>query len=375
MTPSVQAAALRAPPRPAGAAAVRVHAPELPRGTVRSGLRSDEGIEAMEQLMHLLAGGDAGDRAGRMVVEHLATGGKRLRARLAFAAMEVMGVRRGAGVGWAAACELLHNATLVHDDLQDGDPVRRGAPTTWVRHGAAQAVNAGDLLLMLPFLAIDRLAATAEERMALTVALAEQATHTVRGQAAELALAAAPALRWDDYLAAVRGKTGALFQLPVEGAALLAGHDRAGARTIGAAFLGVGVLFQLQDDVLDLFGEKGRGAPGSDLREGKVSALVVEHLALHPAEGPALRALLALPRDATPAEEVQRTTERFRSGGALERVLARINREAWDVMSAPGLARAPALRALAWELVCVALDPIRHLGGPGEIPVVDEEQR
>lgn len=347
----------------------RIRHPGLPlrsgAGPAAAGLRSDAGLAEVDALMGGLAGGGPADRAGSMAAEHLATGGKRLRARLALAATEVMGLPREAGIPWAAACELLHNATLVHDDLQDGDRTRRGAPTLWVRHGAAQAVNAGDLLLMLPFLAIDRVAARAEERLALVAALAAQAIRTVRGQAEELALADAEAPGWDAYLAAVRGKTGALFELPVEGAALLAGRGPAGARALAGAFRGVGVLFQLQDDVLDLFGEKGRGAPGSDLREGKASALVVEHLALHPAEAAPLRALLRLPRERTPADEVERTIERFRSGGALERVLARINQEAWEVMSAPSLAAEPALRELAWELVCVALDPIGHVGVRG----------
>jgi geranylgeranyl pyrophosphate synthase len=121
------------------------------------------------------------------------------------------------------------------------------------------------------------------------------------------------------------------------------------------------VLFQLQDDVLDLYGEKGRGAPGSDLREGKVSALVVEHLMMHPGDGPWLRALLALPRDRTPDDEVLRAMERFRTAGALRGVLGRIRHEAYGMASAPELRGAPALRELAWELACVALKPIAHL--------------
>jgi geranylgeranyl diphosphate synthase, type I len=217
---------------------------------------------------------------------------------------------------------------------------------------------------MLPFLAVDRVHAGPEQRMALAAAIAAQATLTVRGQSAELALADADRVTWGDYACAVQGKTGALFQLPVEGAAILAGRGRAGARALAAAFRGVGVLFQLQDDVLDLYGEKGRGAPGSDLREGKMSALVVEHLELHPSDSAWLRGLLALPRECTPQDQVERAMERFREGGALNRVLARINAQAWEVMSAPALADEPALRELAWELVCVALDPISHLCEP-----------
>jgi hypothetical protein len=119
------------------------------------GLWADDSLSDVEDAMSRLAVGTRLERSGHMVQEHLATGGKRLRSRLALSAIEAMGGTREHGVGWAAACELVHNATLIHDDLQDGDRVRRGNPTTWVRHGAAQAINAGDLLLMLPFLAIE----------------------------------------------------------------------------------------------------------------------------------------------------------------------------------------------------------------------------
>ena len=365
MSLTAQAAQEAAPRR--AAREVRARAPfDLPhhRGgavPLSAALRSEAGLDAVEALMLALSGGGEGDPAGDMAAEHLLSGGKRLRARLALAALEVLGGDRETGVAWAAACELLHNATLIHDDLQDGDTTRRGLPTCWARHGAAQAINAGDLLLMLPFLAVARLDAPAEHRAALSAALAAHAAATVRGQSAELRLAGAARLDWAAYLAAVEGKTGALFQLPVEGAALLAGRSGQEARALAAAFRGVGVLFQLQDDVLDLYGEKGRGAPGSDLREGKVSALVVEHLRLHPREAPWLRALLAMPRDCTPAGEVERAMERFRAGGALGGVLARINAQAWEVADAPALQREPSLRDLAWELVCVALAPIGHL--------------
>ena len=84
-------------------------------------------------------------------------------------------------VPWAAAVELLHNATLIHDDIQDGDQVRRGQPTTWVRHGQAQAINAGDLLLMLP-LALSQLQTSDSVRWQLSWRLADQAASIVRGQ-------------------------------------------------------------------------------------------------------------------------------------------------------------------------------------------------
>ena len=325
---------------------------------IAAGLRSTTGLAAVEALMTRLAGDG---RAGAMVNEHLATGGKRLRARLALAALDALGGNREHGIAWAAACELLHNATLVHDDLQDGDQVRRGHPTVWARHGVAQAVNAGDLLLMLPILALEHLWDVEQACWPLARALATHAAAVARGQAAELDLAASGDIGWERYRDAVAGKTSALFELPVEGAALLAGRNGDEARMAAEGFGHLGVVFQLQDDLLDLYGNKGRERPGSDLREGKISALVVEHLRLHPEEGSGLRGLLALPRDQTPDAGVEDFIGRFQDGGAVAAVLRRIDAEAESAMRCEGLRRESDLCDLARELVSVALAPIAHL--------------
>lgn len=328
-----------------------------------AGLNCAQGLAQVERLMVRLSGD--GDAAGAMVRGHLATGGKRLRARLALAALDVLGVGREQGIGWAAACELLHNATLVHDDLQDGDRTRRGQPTVWAQHGKAQAVNVGDLLLMLPFLALEYTEANPGVRWLLARALAEHAAAVARGQVEELQLAGAEKVGWEGYRRTVAGKTSALFELPVEGAALLAGRAEADARELAKAFCHLGVLFQLQDDVLDLYGDKGRERPGSDLREGKMSALVVEHLTLYPCDIGWLRELLAAPRDATPDHEVDAAITRFRKGGALAAVLRRIGQETEAALGCPALQDEPGLRDLAEDLVEVTLAPIGHLYSAG----------
>ncbi len=328
-----------------------------------AGLWANDAMADVEEVMGRLAMGTRLERSGHMVQEHLATGGKRLRARLSLAALEALGGTRQAGIGWAAACELVHNATLIHDDLQDGDRVRRGHPTTWVRHGAAQAVNAGDLLLMLPFLALESVGAqegsgmgNAEEvRWLLARALARRAEATVRGQSLELDLLAGRRTDWDTWLRATEGKTGALLALPVEGAALIAGLSSESAARFGQEFVRLGVLFQLADDALDLYGDKGRNERGSDLREGKVSALVVEHLRLHPEDTAWLLSVLDAPRDLTSPADVTIAIERFRLGGALAAVIARYTAIEAEVLDAPLLRAVPDLYAVA----CALCDQIR----------------
>jgi len=317
-------------------------------------------LDAVEAAMRRHAAGSRLDRAGVMVQEHLATGGKRLRARLALAAATALGAGPGARA-WAEAVELLHNATLVHDDIQDGDRVRRGQPTTWVRHGVAQAINAGDLMLMLPFIAIAQGGIAADVQARLSACLAVQAAATVRGQTDELNLLPGGLVDEDAYDRAVRGKTGGLFGLPVEGAALLAGLSPEDAAAIAAPFGELGLLFQLQDDVLDLYGDKGREQAGADLFEGKVSALVVAHLARRPDERDALLALLRTPREQTDAVAVAATIADFQASGALRDVLERIHAIADSVREDAALKAVPELRAVALEITALVLRPISHL--------------
>lgn len=317
------------------------------------GLASPEGLDEVEALMNALAFRSRPDPLCDIVREHLAGGGKRVRARLALAAAEALGVPRGDVIGWASACELLHNATLLHDDIQDGDRIRRGRPTAWSTHGVAQAMNGGDLMLMLPFLALGHTRTTDSRRWLLSAAIARAAEATVRGQACELALLGQGLVGWDSWAHAADGKTGQLLALPVEGAAILAGLDAPTAQRFGEEFARIGLLFQLQDDLLDLTDRKGRDRRGSDLYEGKVSALVVEHLALHPADALWLLALLRAPRNETPPEQVELALARFADGGAVDAVRRRIATVADAIEASPLLNAVPDLRAVARELMAL----------------------
>lgn len=336
--------------------------PALPRAASRARvIGTDLAMEAVERMMSRLCAGERLDRAGIMANEHLSTGGRRVRARLALDAAEALSVPVGAAVPWAAAVELLHNATLVHDDIQDGDRVRRGQPTVWVRHGSNQAINAGDLMLMLPWLAIAEAAVDEAIRFRLGAALAERAQRTVRGQVDEMDLLGGRRLDSATYMRVIAGKTGHLLAVPVEGAALLAGRSPADARALARPFEDIGLLFQLVDDVVDLWGDKGREAPGADLREGKVSALVVTHLELHPEDREELLALLHRPREQTSEADVRAWIRRFREGGAQAAVLAQIDRLSRRVQEAPELAEEPALQSLARRALALVLSPISNL--------------
>ena len=284
-----------------------------------------------------------------------------MRARLALATLEALGTGRGEGLGWAAACELLHNASLIHDDLQDGDEVRRGRPAVWARYGQVQAINAGDLLLMLPTRAIAEVPRSAETRWQLAELLSARAVQTVRGQSREQLLLAEEDLSWEGWRRAVEGKTAALFTLPVEGSALIHGLDAEDARALGDALRPLGVLFQLQDDLLDLYGDKGRGEVGSDLREGRVSALVAAHVQRCPQDRDWLVELLRTPRSETTEESVEAVAHHFRTTGTLDWCWDRIGVLASEVLGSPTLFRYPRLHAVVTAAVAMALAPIQNV--------------
>jgi geranylgeranyl diphosphate synthase type I len=225
-------------------------------------------------------------------------------------------------------------------------------------------------MLMLPYLAVSELRCDSAIKARLMRVLARSAVDCVRGQVFELQLKSLGEVPWARYLQAVRGKTGALLAMAVEGSALLAGRTPEHAAQLAACFLPLGELFQMQDDVLDLYGDKGRAEQASDLYEGKVSALVVAHLERHPEETSWLRGLLAAPRYATAAEDVRDAVERMRLGGALADVLDHIAEVERATIESAVLAAEPELHATALQLCRMAQKPIAHLTA---LRAVDEE--
>jgi geranylgeranyl pyrophosphate synthase len=186
--------------------------------------------------------------------EALEAGGKRLRPLLVFLAAEPGEAPLAAG----AAVELVHMATLVHDDLIDRARYRRGRASAWARHGPEAARAAGDYLFARAFA---ELAATGDH--AAVRCLAGATLSLARGEALQRAQTNDPETSVEGYLERCALKTGKLFE-----AACLLGSG--GDRDLGAFGLALGIAFQIADDILDCSGETietGKIA-GTDLREG-----------------------------------------------------------------------------------------------------------
>jgi geranylgeranyl pyrophosphate synthase len=246
---------------------------------------------------HVPAGVDrpAGqDLLTAMCRDQFASGGKRLRALLTPALVAAANGPVEAARVFGAAVELIHNGTLVHDDIQDGDTLRRGRPTLWTQFGVAQGINAGDALLMGAVAAVLRSGVVPEDlRASLGGLLAEALCETIRGQVADLALRDLPEPSLQDVESVHLAKTGPLFSACFVGAVRLLRRDLAAEQAAYVLGREIGLAFQIRDDLLDLLGTKGRGDAGADLREGKPTWPVLVALRDAPgAEADGIRALL-----------------------------------------------------------------------------------
>ena len=201
-------------------------------------------------------------------------------------------------------------------------------------------------MLMLPTLAIEQSALAPSVRWHVASAFARRGVETAGGQSLELALLEQGWLARKPYLRAASGKSGPFFALPIEAAALATGRDAVLARALGDAALTLGALFQVRDDILDLFGDKGRGQVGNDLREGKVSALTVTHLEHCPQDRDALLETLRRSREETGTDEVRLWSRRFVKSGALARACAWASSLVEELVAEPNLALEPELRQL-----------------------------
>ena len=324
----------------------------------------DQYLARILALVEEVVGGDSprGSALVTMCRYHFETGGKRLRALLPLAVAEALGADAEALVAFGAACEMLHNATLVHDDVQDGDAMRRGRPTVWRRFGVPQAINLGDAMFYYAVLLVGRVDAPAAAREAAARRLMCETLRVIDGQEREFALKQSPRPTLGEYFAMVEGKTSGLFAVPMAGAAALCGAPPALVAALEESARHMGVLFQLQDDVLDLYGDKGREARGSDVGEGKRSALVVHALdAATLPQATWLRGVLDKEREQTTPADVEQVTELFEETGSLRFALEEIVRRRAAALAPAALAEHPRLRALVAEMCDLFLEPIRPL--------------
>ena len=221
------------------------------------------------------------DESGRSIE---ARKGKLLRPALCLLACEALGGDWQAALPAAAALELLHNFTLIHDDVEGASEQRHGRKTIWAVWGEAQAINTGDGMFALAYATLLRLSALGHDsdRVLKSVQMLDAATLLLcEGQHRDLASTNAHRLSTQGYLDMIEGKTAALLATSCGLGAMLAGATEKDVDAISDFGRCTGLAFQIQDDVLGIWGDAGEtGKPASDdLIAGKQSYPVVFGLA------------------------------------------------------------------------------------------------
>ncbi len=282
-----------------------------------------------------------------------ADAGKRIRPLLCLLACAACGGDPARALPAAAAIELLHNFSLIHDDIQDGSATRRGRPTVWALWGIPQAINAGDALFTIAHQALWRLrerGVPADRILEVAERFDAACLMLTRGQHLDLAFESAERVTAAEYLEMIRGKTAALLAAALGIGARLADHPPEALEAFGEA---LGMAFQIQDDILGIWGDPAvTGKPvADDLRARKKTFPVIHAMERIPE-------FTARYRDReTPLEVLLEDLEASGARAAAEAQAAAFTQQALDALDRAGL-RNPYGQAL-WELAQALLSRAR----------------
>jgi geranylgeranyl diphosphate synthase, type II len=210
----------------------------------------------------------------------LALGGKSMRPTLVLLACNLFSNNLQNCLPQAYAVELFHNFSLMHDDIMDNSPLRRGQPTVHIRYNQNTAILSGDVMLVYAYQYI----AQTEPHLLpqiLTI-FTRTAVEVCEGQQLDMDMSAAFTASVDDYLEMIRLKTAVLLQASLQIGALIGGATTQQAEMLGQFGLYLGISFQLQDDFLDTFGQSAQVGKqiGGDILENKKTFLWLKSLEL-----------------------------------------------------------------------------------------------
>ena len=240
------------------------------------------GARAKEMHGHIMSYLEEGEpenlvRAARHYPE---AGGKRMRPILAQVVAEAVGGKGREAIPFGVALEIIHNFTLVHDDVMDQDDVRRGRPAVHVLFDVPTAIIAGDALFARAFEIISELEVEDASVRKLLKLTARGVWLIAEGQQMDINNENNPDVTVEEYLKTVENKTAVLFACASEGGAIIGGGTDEQVRAMRDYAMNMGIGFQIWDDVLGIVADEGKlGKPvGSDIRNGKRTLIVLHAL-------------------------------------------------------------------------------------------------
>ena len=188
-------------------------------------------------------------------------GGKRIRPLICMLAAQAAGGDWKQSTPAAAAIEILHNFSLIHDDIEDASPTRRGRLTVWKIWGEAQAINCGDAMFSVAHLSMCRLSKQDVPSATVVRALCrfdETCLLLTQGQYNDMDFETRDGVQVNEYIAMITGKTAVLLSLCSELGAIVAGQDEETIANYAAFGLNLGLAFQVIDDILGIWGDENR---------------------------------------------------------------------------------------------------------------------
>jgi len=264
-------------------------------------------------------------RSGRPVTLHrpmwelLNRGGKRFRPALTLLFCKALGGQERRALPAAAAVEILHNMTLIHDDIEDQSELRRGKPCIHIMYGQSAAINSGDAMLIKVFEAAADGPLEATTKNNLTQQFAGRAFQITRGQALEFELNGRQSFTEVDVAEVLRNKTSALVALACEVGAIVAGAKKSQLSAAGKFGEATGVGFQIVDDLLNVTGDVSKYGKeiGGDIREGKRTIMAAHLIKSASAEDTGLF-MKMLGKPTVSKEEIGEAIDLYKKYGSLD---------------------------------------------------------
>ena len=209
--------------------------------------------------------------------------GKRLRPKLVHMAVEMFGGKPEEAQKVAMAFEMLHNFTLIHDDIMDVAPIRRGKDTVYKKWNSNIAILSGDALAIMAFQQLLRLDCDNQIIIDIAKVFSQTSLEICEGQQYDLDFETQPEVSIDEYLKMICKKTAVMFAGCMKSGAILAGADERGQQLLYNMGINLGIAFQLADDVLDVYASSPAFGKtiGGDIRDNKKTYLYL--MALHQA--------------------------------------------------------------------------------------------
>lgn len=246
-------------------------------------------------------------------------GGKKLRPFLAMISAAALGEDEDKALPYGVAIELVHNFTLVHDDIMDDDEMRRGQKTLHKKVGSPHAINAGDGLFALSFKILSETEVPGESIRKLLEELASSVIVVAEGQEEDMSFEKTFDITEDEFLTMIEKKTSYLFKAATRGGAIIADSKEEEIEHMSEYAKKMGIAFQIQDDYLDLIGDQeeiGKDV-GSDIRRGKRTLMVIN--AIHNLEeDKSDRLKEILEKKDNSIEEVQEAMDLMNSVGSID---------------------------------------------------------